>query len=648
MDPAETLTLGRNEVAQNLEYVYVAGQSGTLYFSVVEMLYNGSPVTESVLGSSVQMTINGSSVSVFNKSYEVQTGDELALIVKDYSWDGSGVVSANVSLSFEGYYEHPLGSLGNPVELKFADCPTESIEIAAGSAAWYELESYYDDSSWSTVYPFDGKYLVVTGENAWVDVEGTVYTAENGMVKVLMDDETMIQIGNAGNAPAVFGISVEIPEGHVDNPQDLVEGDNMVTLPSYGTHYFDFTAETDGTVTVTVSGENWKYNFAHYDIDGTKLSGKDYYAKNGDSDTVILEMTAGQSIVVMVGTSKGYSQPGGDITVNVAFEPAEAPCDHANTVVTEDNRVEATCTADGSYEKVTSCADCGVELNRETVIIPAFGHDYQDGSCVHCDEADPNVSDNTVTVDIVSDVDVTNGVITATWNVAELTLTDIDVHADFISIKEENGTVTFGYVALDGIESGKSIATLTFEAVDPETVNVAVDHRERNNGTKVETQVIASGWSGYTTWQLTDDGTLTFSPTEQTENGQTNLKNYWKVNGVLTLPWSGYADQITKVVIEHGIHDLGQMAFYELPNLTTVELADSVVEIRNYTFKNCVNLTNINLEVVEYIREGAFYGCSSLEDVTFAEGVVIEDWAFSRTNVKLPSADPAYLCHTHA
>ena len=149
-------------------------------------------------------------------------------------------------------------------------------------------------------------------------------------------------------------------------------------------------------------------------------------------------------------------------------------------------------------------------------------------------------------------------------------------------------------------------------------------------------QVIATGWSGYTTWTLTSDGTLTFTPTEQKENGQTNLRNYWKVNGVLTLPWSEYAERITKVVISEGIHDIGQMAFYELPNLTEVVLPESAVEIRNYAFKNCKSLTTINLEVVEFIREGAFYGCSALEDVTFADNVVIEDWAFSRTNVILP------------
>ena len=148
--------------------------------------------------------------------------------------------------------------------------------------------------------------------------------------------------------------------------------------------------------------------------------------------------------------------------------------------------------------------------------------------------------------------------------------------------------------------------------------------------------VIATGWSGYTTWELTSDGKLTFSPTDQKENGQTNLKNYWKVNGVLTLPWGDYAERITKVVIEEGIHDIGQMAFYELPNLREVVLPASIVEIRNYAFKNCKSLTTINLDGVDFIREGAFYGCSALENVTFAKNVVIEDWAFSRTDITLP------------
>ena len=150
--------------------------------------------------------------------------------------------------------------------------------------------------------------------------------------------------------------------------------------------------------------------------------------------------------------------------------------------------------------------------------------------------------------------------------------------------------------------------------------------------TEPEVEVIASGWSGYTTWTLTADGTITFTSSgEKLENGETNMKNYWKVNGVLTLPWSEYADMITKVVISDGIHDLGQMAFYELPNLKTVELGADVIEIRNYTFKNCQSLTTINLAGVTNICEGAFYGCAALENITLGEGVTVGDWAFSKT-----------------
>ena len=517
----------------------------------------------------------------------------------------------------------------------YADCPTKSIQIAAGAAAWYALEGDPGDYSTPSYYPFKGKTLVVTGANAYVIVDNTRHDAVNGVVKVELSEQTLIQIGNAGNSAAIFDISVEIPEGHVDNPKDLNEGDNKISLPSYGTYHYDFHATANGTATVTVSGENWKYTFAHYAANGEKLSTKDYYAKNGDTDTVELEMNAGEYIIVTVGTSKGYSQPGGDITVTFHFEAA-AVCEHTNTSTTTENKVDPTCTKAGSYETVVTCDDCGEELSREKTVVPALGHDYKDGICIRCGETDPNAPDNTVTMEVVSDVDVTNGVITLTWNADELELTDFDIHADYTSVLEGEGTLTFGYVSLRGITSGDSIASLTFEAVDPENVHVDVVHTQRNNDNAVETKVIASGWSGYTTWELTNTGVLTFTPTEQTENGQTNLKNYWKVNGVLTLPWSDYSEIITKVVVKEGIHDIGQMAFYELPNLTEVVLPESAVEIRNYAFKNCTKLTTINLEVVEYIREGAFYGCSALENVTFAENVTIEDFAFSRTPVVLP------------
>ena len=219
-----------------------------------------------------------------------------------------------------------------------------------------------------------------------------------------------------------------------------------------------------------------------------------------------------------------------------------------------------------------------------------------------------------------------------------------------LSVNQSAGKIILAFASAEAADAGV-LFDLSFITCVPGTAAVAIDGSSYLTGVEANlaqetsfeiterVSVIAEGWSGYTTWKLTSDGTLTFTPSEQKlEDGQTNMKNYWKVNGVLTLPWTNYADQITKVVIEEGIHDIGQMAFYELPNLTEVQLPESAVEIRGYAFKNCTALTTINLEVVEFIREGAFYGCTSLNEVNLAEGVVVEDWAFS----KVPGYNPGY------
>ncbi|MBO7320197.1 MAG: hypothetical protein J6V06_09300, partial [Clostridia bacterium] len=48
----------------------------------------------------------------------------------------------------------------------------------------------------------------------------------------------------------------------------------------------------------------------------------------------------------------------------------------AGNIVVE-NEVDATCTVDGSYDNVTYCTVCKIELSREKVTVPAKGHTYQ-------------------------------------------------------------------------------------------------------------------------------------------------------------------------------------------------------------------------------------------------------------------------------
>ena len=48
--------------------------------------------------------------------------------------------------------------------------------------------------------------------------------------------------------------------------------------------------------------------------------------------------------------------------------------EHTPAEAVRENEVPADCTNDGSYESVVYCAECGEEISRETVTIPATGH----------------------------------------------------------------------------------------------------------------------------------------------------------------------------------------------------------------------------------------------------------------------------------
>ncbi len=266
------------------------------------------------------------------------------------------------------------------------------------------------------------------------------------------------------------------------------------------------------------------------------------------------------------------------------------------------------------------------------------------GSTMAVDLSDENITvEQTVTIKLTEDVAVTNGRMEVTFDPNALTYIGASsMNAEYVVNDSEaaQGRLIIAYAAEDAIEAGAVIAALrfSFQGILSTDLTVAVTERNGDAGlTESETvrlgdvEVLAEGWSGYTTWRLTSDGVLTVSPTEELFDGACNMRNYWKVDGVLTLPWGDYADQITTVVIEEGVNAIGQMCFYELPNLTTVVLPESVEEIRSYAFKNDRALTVIDLSNVDQIREGAFYGCSALTDVVLSDDVVIEDWAFSHS-----------------
>ena len=81
----------------------------------------------------------------------------------------------------------------------------------------------------------------------------------------------------------------------------------------------------------------------------------------------------------------------------------EAPMGHLPGEAVIENKVSPDCENEGCYDVITYCTVCGEELSFDTVIAPALGHSYRDGSCINCGKADPDVPKEIIIGDLNSD-----------------------------------------------------------------------------------------------------------------------------------------------------------------------------------------------------------------------------------------------------
>ncbi len=90
---------------------------------------------------------------------------------------------------------------------------------------------------------------------------------------------------------------------------------------------------------------------------------------------------------------------------------------------------------------------------------------------------------------------------------------------------------------------------------------------------------------------------------------------------------------ITSVIIPEGITMIGGGAFEGCVSLTNVVIGDDVENIEYSAFERCVNLTSVTFPPrLKHVGTRAFLGCSSLLDVTFNDSIkIIEALAFINT-----------------
>ena len=137
--------------------------------------------------------------------------------------------------------------------------------------------------------------------------------------------------------------------------------------------------------------------------------------------------------------------------------------------------------------------------------------------------------------------------------------------------------------------------------------------------------VVASGTCGTQgdnlTWTLTCDSVLTISGTGEMED----------YTSITDIPWYTNRESIKSAIIEDGVTSIGDYAFYNCVNLTSIEIPNNVTSIGDRAFVFCSGLTSLNIpDGVTSIGNEAFTQCTGLTSVTIPNSVMsIGNYAFS-------------------
>ena len=96
-------------------------------------------------------------------------------------------------------------------------------------------------------------------------------------------------------------------------------------------------------------------------------------------------------------------------------------------------------------------------------------------------------------------------------------------------------------------------------------------------------------------------------------------------------PWHEFREQIDTIVLKEGVTRIGDYAFYDCTELTSVEIPEGVTQIGESAFACCQSLESVTIPgSVTEIGEGAFESCDSMLALELASGLkCVGAFAFS-------------------
>ena len=135
-------------------------------------------------------------------------------------------------------------------------------------------------------------------------------------------------------------------------------------------------------------------------------------------------------------------------------------------------------------------------------------------------------------------------------------------------------------------------------------------------------------------WTLDSDGVLTISGAGAMDD--------WEYPDFAS--WFGKRGNIVTAVMNNGVTSIGDCAFFDCANLTSVTISASVTSIGDCAFSDCASLTSVMIPAsVTSIGDSAFSSCAGLTSVTIPNSVTsIGSNAFrdcaSLTSVTIPNS----------
>ena len=301
--------------------------------------------------------------------------------------------------------------------------------------------------------------------------------------------------------PAIITITTEgentlkftWPVGVMNNPADLVIGENSVTLAagSQG-YYYTWTATANGTLTVTITGENWFYVINNLT---TSVYGDNQWS---DSDPVVnpavITVAAGDEIQIVVNTydpANEWNAPAGTIAFTAAFEEEQkVPECETHSYMTDYVNNPA------RFNKTWGiCTVCGyIDENHE--------HSVKDGKCVYCDytfETTPVASTFSNDGDETPDVFYFSAALPEEFTGADAIFLDAynastgsHMTWDQVKANEGNPPCPYPHVYNSDAVATESIA-FTVNVKKAGLYNVAVHYRIKDNTLRGATYIVNEG-----------------------------------------------------------------------------------------------------------------------------------------------------------